>query len=92
MTTYSNFYDDRYIPKKKIDNPVNNSINNSVNNSENNFKVNWFNWIFKIKNRFKGKKDSSKPVTIYTVKVYENGLKVWYKNGKRHRVDGLAIE
>ena len=24
----------------------------------------------------------------YTVKVYENGSKSWYLNGKRHREDG----
>ena len=28
----------------------------------------------------------------YTVKVYENGSKEWYLNGKRHREDGPAIE
>ena len=28
----------------------------------------------------------------YTVKVYENGSKSWYLNGKRHREDGPAIE
>ena len=29
---------------------------------------------------------------IYTVKVYANGSKHWYQNGKRHRVDGPVIE
>lgn len=28
----------------------------------------------------------------YTVKVYEDGTKTWYLNGKRHREDGPAIE
>ena len=28
----------------------------------------------------------------YTVKVYSNGTKYWYLNGKRHREDGPAIE
>jgi hypothetical protein len=28
----------------------------------------------------------------YTVKVYPNGDKIWYLNGKRHREDGPAIE
>ena len=28
----------------------------------------------------------------YTVKVYTNGNKSWYLNGKRHREDGPAIE
>ena len=28
----------------------------------------------------------------YTVKVYENGTKHWFLNGKRHREDGPAIE
>ena len=28
----------------------------------------------------------------YTVKVYENGTKSWYLNGKRHREDGPAVE
>jgi len=28
----------------------------------------------------------------YTVKVYSNGSKYWYLNGKRHREDGPAIE
>ena len=28
----------------------------------------------------------------YTVKVYANGKKYWYLNGKRHREDGPAIE
>jgi len=28
----------------------------------------------------------------YTVKVYDNGDKVWYLNGKRHREDGPAFE
>ena len=28
----------------------------------------------------------------YTVKVYDNGDKWWYLNGKRHREDGPAIE
>jgi len=28
----------------------------------------------------------------YTVKVYTNGDKFWYLNGKRHREDGPAIE
>jgi hypothetical protein len=28
----------------------------------------------------------------YTVKVYENGYRVWYQNGKLHRVDGPAVE
>ena len=28
----------------------------------------------------------------YTVKVYPNGRKVWYQNGKYHREDGPAIE
>ena len=28
----------------------------------------------------------------YTVKVYPNGDKSWYLNGKRHREDGPAIE
>ena len=28
----------------------------------------------------------------YTVKVYADGTKRWYLNGKRHREDGPAIE
>jgi hypothetical protein len=28
----------------------------------------------------------------YTVKVYANGYKFWYLNGKLHREDGPAIE
>jgi hypothetical protein len=28
----------------------------------------------------------------YTVKVYSNGSKFWYLNGKLHREDGPAIE
>jgi hypothetical protein len=28
----------------------------------------------------------------YTVKVYDNGTKAWYLNGKRHREDGPAVE
>jgi hypothetical protein len=28
----------------------------------------------------------------YTVKVWPNGSKSWYLNGKRHREDGPAIE
>jgi hypothetical protein len=28
----------------------------------------------------------------YTVKVYPNGTKYWYLNGKRHREDGPAVE
>ena len=28
----------------------------------------------------------------YTVKVFGNGDKCWYLNGKRHREDGPAIE
>jgi len=28
----------------------------------------------------------------YTVKVWANGNKSWYLNGKRHREDGPAIE
>ena len=28
----------------------------------------------------------------YEVKVYNDGTKVWYLNGKRHREDGPAIE
>ena len=28
----------------------------------------------------------------YTVRVYDNGDKVWYLNGKRHREDGPAFE
>ena len=28
----------------------------------------------------------------YTVKVYPNGSKSWWLNGKRHREDGPAIE
>ena len=28
----------------------------------------------------------------YTVKVYDNGTKEWYFNGKRHRLDGPAFE
>ena len=28
----------------------------------------------------------------YTVKVYDNGDKSWYLNGKRHREDGPAVE
>jgi len=28
----------------------------------------------------------------YTVKVYENGDKFWYLNGKLHREDGPAVE
>ena len=30
--------------------------------------------------------------TTYTVKVSDNGTKEWYLDGKRHRVDGPAIE
>ena len=30
--------------------------------------------------------------TTYTVKVDDNGTKEWYLDGKRHRVDGPAIE
>ena len=28
----------------------------------------------------------------YTVKVYEDGDRCWYQNGKLHRLDGPAIE
>jgi len=28
----------------------------------------------------------------YEVRVYDNGTKFWYQNGKRHRTDGPAIE
>ena len=28
----------------------------------------------------------------YTVKVYSDGYKAWYLNGKRHREDGPALE
>ena len=28
----------------------------------------------------------------YTVKVYANGSKLWYLNGKIHREDGPAVE
>ena len=28
----------------------------------------------------------------YEVRVYENGTKEWYLNGKRHREDGPAVE
>ena len=28
----------------------------------------------------------------YTVKIYPNGDKYWYLNGKRHRTDGPAVE
>ena len=28
----------------------------------------------------------------YTVKVYSNGTKYWYLNGKLHREDGPAVE
>ena len=28
----------------------------------------------------------------YTVKVYDDGDKLWYKNGKLHREDGPAVE
>ena len=28
----------------------------------------------------------------YTVKVYTNGTKYWYLNGKYHREDGPAVE
>ena len=28
----------------------------------------------------------------YTVKVYDNGDKYWYLNGKLHREDGPAVE
>ena len=28
----------------------------------------------------------------YTVRVYDNGNKYWYLNGKHHREDGPAIE
>jgi len=28
----------------------------------------------------------------YTVKVYTNGTKAWYLNGKLHREDGPAVE
>jgi len=28
----------------------------------------------------------------YTVKIYKNGTKYWYLNGKRHREDGPAVE
>lgn len=30
--------------------------------------------------------------TIYTVKVDDYGTKSWFLNGKRHRVDGPAVE
>ena len=33
----------------------------------------------------------SEPIT-YEVKVYPNGTKYWYLNGKFHREDGPAIE
>jgi hypothetical protein len=29
---------------------------------------------------------------IYTVKVYDNGDKFWYLDGKVHRTDGPAVE
>lgn len=29
---------------------------------------------------------------VYTVKVDKDGTKEWYHNGKRHRIDGPAIE
>ena len=28
----------------------------------------------------------------YEVRVFENGDKLWYQNGERHRLDGPAIE
>ena len=28
----------------------------------------------------------------YKVEVYDNGNKAWYQNGKRHRLDGPAVE
>jgi len=28
----------------------------------------------------------------YTVRVYDDGTKYWYLNGKKHREDGPAIE
>jgi hypothetical protein len=28
----------------------------------------------------------------YTVKIYDNGDRCWYLNGKRHREDGPAVE
>ena len=28
----------------------------------------------------------------YTVKVYLNGTKYWYQDGKLHRTDGPAVE
>ena len=28
----------------------------------------------------------------YTVKVYSDGSKAWYLNGKKHREDGPAVE
>ena len=28
----------------------------------------------------------------YEVKVYDNGDKIWYQNGKYHRIDGPAVE
>jgi hypothetical protein len=31
-------------------------------------------------------------MTIYTVKVNDNGSKEWLLDGKRHRIDGPAIE
>ena len=31
-------------------------------------------------------------MTIYTVKVDDNGDKEWFLNGKLHRVDGPAVE
>jgi len=31
-------------------------------------------------------------VIEYTVKVYSDGSKFWYLNGKQHREDGPAIE
>jgi hypothetical protein len=31
-------------------------------------------------------------VIEYTVKVYDNGARWWFLNGKRHREDGPAIE
>ena len=31
-------------------------------------------------------------MTIYTVKVNDNGDKEWYQNNKLHRTDGPAIE
>ena len=31
-------------------------------------------------------------MTIYTVKVSDFGDKFWYQDGKRHRIDGPAVE